>query len=214
MTKDINSETRTNNFMSPGIHENVELRNLEEGKSPIVYSESSKGNKFATIHFVNEKGEVLVHTEFEPSGDNQEIVENKTLNQMKRFKHILTKIVPEEDTIFEVDNFESYIKKCVEVIGNKYKGLKFRLKVTLNNKGYTSLPNYVPFLETMDIEKSKSRLSINTAMDKMVREKADVEVNSNVNPFATSTEGYVADEEILQSTIYNDSSTVNGEMPF
>jgi hypothetical protein len=207
VTKDINSETRTNNFMSPGIHENVELKNLEEGKYPIVYGESTQGSKFAAIHFVNDKGEVLIHTEYEPSDDNQEKLDSKTVNQIKRFKHIITKFVPEGNFLFESDNFEDFVKKCIQILGDNYKGIKVRLKVTLNNKNYTSLPKYIPFIELMSIEKSKSKLSINSIMDKMIRDKADVETPSNTNPFA---------EETIQVTQNSDNymNVISSDIPF
>jgi len=216
VTKDINSETRPNNFMGTGIHENCELKNIEEGKAPIVLNESKTGKKFATIHFVNEKGEVLVHTEFEPVADTQEVLENKTLNQIKRFKHIITKFVSDDAFLFEATDFEDFVKKCIEILGDSYKGKKVRIKVVLTDKGYTTLPKYVPFIETMDIDLSKSKLSINSLMDKMVRDKADVEQRSNINPFETSTEGYVADETINQATIYSDNSMNSGsdDLPF
>jgi hypothetical protein len=65
-----------------------------------------------------------------------------------------------------------------------YIGKKVRVKVTLNNSNYTSLPNYTPFIESMSVPKADSVLSINTAMDKMVKDRPDQEVSSGVNPFA------------------------------
>jgi hypothetical protein len=208
VTKDINSESRQNNFMGPGIHENVELKHLDPETYPIVYGESKKGNKFAAFHFINEKGEVLIHTEYEPSDPDQEKLENKTLNQIKRFKHIITKFIPEDDFIFESENFEDFVKKSIQILGNKYVGKKVRVKVTLNNNDFTSLPNYVPFIELMSTEKSK--LSINTAMDKMVKGKADVETSNNTNPFAGTVE-----EDTIQATMNSDNTMNDVEnMPF
>jgi len=208
VTKDINSESRLNPFMGPGIHDNVELKNAEEGKYPIVYGVSKKGNKFAAFHFINDKGEVLVHTEYEPSSDDKEKLENKTLNQIKRFKHIITKFVSEDDFIFESANFEDFVNKSIAILGNKYVGKKVRIKVVLNTSDYTTLPNYVPFIETMEIEKSK--LSINTAMDKVVKSgKPDVETNSNTNPFSTTVE-----EVNLQATQNSDNNTSGDDLPF
>jgi hypothetical protein len=45
------------------------------------------------------------------------------------------------------------------------------------------LPNYTPFLELMSTP--VSTLSINTAMDKMVKDKPDQEVSGTINPFAS-----------------------------
>jgi len=207
VTKDINSESRSNNFMGPGIHENVELRHAEAGKYPIVYGESKKGNKFAAFHFINDKGEVLIHTEYEPSAEDKEKLENKTLNQIKRFKHIITKFVPEDNFIFESENFEDFVKKSIEILGDNYIGKKVRIKVVLNSNDYTTLPNYVPFIENMEVEKSK--LSINTAMDTIVKGKPDVEANSTINPFATPVV-----DEIPQVTMDSDIQRNADDLPF
>jgi hypothetical protein len=187
VTKEIESEVRSNNFMGPGIHDNCELKHKDGVTYPIVYGESAKGKKFAAFHFLNDKNEVLIHTEWEPFDENEEKLANKTNNQIKRFKHIITKYVPKESFEgFTVNNFEEFVDKSIQILGNKYVGVKVRVKVTLNNSNYTSLPNYTPFLELMSVPKDKSTLSINTAMDKMVKDKPDQEVSSGVNPFATT----------------------------
>jgi len=214
VTKDINSETRANNFMGPGIHDNVELKHNEEGKYPIVYGESKKGNKFAAFHFINDKGELLIHTEYEPSDEDREKLENKTINQIKRFKHIITKFVPEDNFIFEASNFEQFVNRTIEILGNAYVGKKVRIKVVLNNSDYTTLPNYVPFIENMEVTKSK--LSINTAMDKTIKSKPDVETSTNENPFAKPIE--VADAQgeynpTVQATMDSDTNNADG-LPF
>lgn len=215
VTKDINSESRANNFMGPGIHDNVELKHSEEGKYPIVYGESKKGNKFAAFHFVNDKGEVLVHTEYEPSDEDQEKLDNKTLNQIKRFKHIITKFVPDEKFIFEASDFKSFVEKSIQILGTSYVGKKLRIKVVLNSNDYTTLPNYVPFIENMEVAKSK--LSINTAMDKVVKGRPDVEPTSQANPF-TAIE--VADAQGdygvngIQATMDSDTNGTSEDLPF
>lgn len=214
VTKDINSETRANNFMGPGIHDNVELKHSEEGKYPIIYGESKKGNKFAAFHFINDKGELLIHTEYEPSDEDREKLENKTINQIKRFKHIITKFVPEDNFIFEASNFEQFVNRTIEILGNAYVGKKVRIKVVLNNSDYTTLPNYVPFIENMEVTKSK--LSINTAMDKTIKSKPDVETSTNENPFAKPIE--VADAQgeynpTVQATMDSDTNNADGS-PF
>jgi hypothetical protein len=187
VTKEIDSEVRLNNFMSPGIHDNCELKHKEAGVYPIVYGESAKGKKFAAFHFINDKNETLIHTEWEPFDVDGDKLANKTLNQIKRFKHIITKYVPKEAFEgFSVNNFEDFVKKSIQILGNKYVGVKVRLKVTLNDANYTSLPKYILFIELMSVPKSESGLSINTAIDKMVKDKPDQEVTSGTNPFATA----------------------------
>jgi hypothetical protein len=186
VTDKIESEVRSNNFMGPGIHDNCELKHKDADKLPIQYGESAKGNKFAAFHFINDKNEILIHTEWEPSDLDDEKLANKTNNQIKRFKHIITKYVPKEQFEgFTANNFEEFVKKSIQILGNKYKGVKIRVKVTLNNANYTSLPNYTPFVELMSVPKADSVLNINTAMDKMVKDKPDVEPSGSPNPFAT-----------------------------
>jgi hypothetical protein len=206
VTDQIESESRSNNFMSPGIQDNCELKHKDGVTHPIVYGESAKGKKFAAFHFINDKKETLIHTEWEPSDDDDTKLANKTENQIKRFKHIITKYVPKEKFEgFTAQDFEDFVTKSKQILGNKYIGVKVRLKVTLNNSNYTSLPNYTPFIELMSVPKADSVLSINTAMDKMIKDKPDVETTSSPNPFAVVNLATAAkDLEVLQNTTSED----------
>jgi len=173
--------------MGPGIHDNCELKHKENGKYPIQYGVSAKGKKFAAFHFINDKNEVLIHTEWEPFDEDETKLTNKTLNQIKRFKHIITKFVPKESFEgFSANGFEDFVNKSIKILGNSYVGKKIRVKVTLNNSNYTSLPNYTPFVENTSVPKEQSTLSINTAMDKMIKDRPDQESTSVVNPFAST----------------------------
>lgn len=194
VTNAIESEVRANNFMAPGIHENCEFKHTKDAtKYPIEFGVSAKGKKFAAFHFVNSKNETLIHTEWEPFDEDETKLTNKTINQIKRFKHIITKFVPKEAFEgFVVNNFEEFVNKTKQILGNKYVGVKVRLKVTLNNANFTSLPNYTPFIENMSVPKEESVLSINTAMDKLVKDRPDTEVSSGTNPFATVTSNELA----------------------
>jgi hypothetical protein len=187
VTKEIESESRSNSFMGPGIQSNCELKHKDPTKHPILFGTSAKGKKFAAFHFLNDKNEVLVHTEWEPSDNDETKLTNKTLNQIKRFKHIITKYVPKEAFEgFKAENFEDFVTKSIKILGNAYVGKKVRLKVTLNDKNFTSLPNYTPFIELNST--TESTLSINTAMDKMVKDKPDQEVSNGYNPFGAPAE--------------------------
>jgi hypothetical protein len=212
VTDKIESEVRSNNFMGPGIHDNCELKHKESDKYPIQYGESAKGKKFAAFHFINDKKEVLIHTEWEPFDVDETKLANKTENQIKRFKHIITKYVPK--TSFEgfvVQNFEEFVKKSIQILGNRHVGVKVRLKVTLNNSNYTSLPNYTPFIELMSVPKTESVLNINTAMDKMVKDKPDTETSSGVNPFVPQNSRDLA---LAKADLVPWETDVPDEMPF
>jgi hypothetical protein len=196
--------------MSPNIHDNCELKHKDGITYPIVYGESAKGKKFAAFHFIDDKNETLIHTEWEPFDVDETKLANKTENQIKRFKHIITKYVPKEKFEgFTAQGFEDFVTKSKQILGNKYVGVKVRLKVTLNNSNYTSLPNYTPFIELMSVPKTDSVLNINTAMDKMVKDKPDVETSSSPNPFATVNLATAAkDLEVLEN------STTEDDLPF
>ena len=221
VTDKIESEVRSNNFMGPGIHDNCELKHKDPLSHPIQYGESAKGKKFAAFHFINDKNEILIHTEWEPFDADEEKLENKTKNQIKRFKHIITKYVPKTDFEgFSVNNFEEFVKKSKQILGNKYIGVKVRVKITLNNSNYTSLPNYTPFVELMSVPKADSVLNINTAMDKMVKDRPDQEQTGTSNPFATvNLATATKDIDDLRSTIpdmsgWKEPQDDNSDMPF
>lgn len=187
VTKEIESESRSNNFMGPGIQENCELKHKDPDTYPILYGESAKGKRFAAFHFINANNEILVHTEWEPFDEDETKLANKMNNQIKRFKHIITKYVPKEAFEgFTATDFKDFVEKSIKILGNKHVGVKVRLKVTLNNNNFTSLPNYTPFIELMSVPKEQSKLYINTAMDKIVKDKPDQEPQSSSNPFATA----------------------------
>ena len=220
VTDKIESEVRSNNFMGPGIHDNCELKHKTADTYPIVYGESAKGKKFAAFHFINDKNETLIHTEWEPFDVDETKLANKTENQIKRFKHIITKYVPKSNYEgFTANGFEDFVKKSIQILGNKHVGVKVRIKVTLNNANYTSLPNYTPFIELMSVPKAESTLSINTAMDKMVKDKPDQEPTSSTNPFAVANLAVAKNDLIGLQTGYPTSEAWNAatepeDLPF
>lgn len=156
------------NFMDSGIHENVELKGIRYGISPNV------GNKFIVFEFEDNRGRRLAHTEYEPKDQDDTRLNQKITNQIKRIKHIAKRYMPEDTFDIEVSDFESFAKKTIELFGIKFVDKKVRIKVTYSNTGYTSLPNYTPFIESMDVPKEESRLEI-LSIDQMTRERADRE---------------------------------------
>lgn len=173
----IKSEGRELNFIDVGKHDNVELTEIKVDTSP-------NGNKFIAFTFLSEDDKRLTKTEWEPSGDD-DVKLKKAQNQAKRIKHIMNKFMPDEQTVIEydTDNFNKYASTVKAKLDPVIKGVKLRIKATYDNKNYVTLPNYVPFIERMDVE--KSTLSIGS-IDKMTREEADQEVPV-VNPFESGT---------------------------
>ena len=148
----INSETGGTNFLDVGIHENVELTNVE-------YKVSQEGNEFMVFTF-SKDDKILSHTEWKPRDEDPEKLENKTKNQIKRVKHIVTKYIPEEMYVFNATDFKSFCENTINLLGKNYQGKKVRIKVIYAYNNYTSLPNYVPFIESMEVPFDKTRLEI------------------------------------------------------
>ena len=180
VNKNIDSEGRSANFIDVGIHEDAELKGVEYKVSP------DAGNEFMVFHFEKE-GKTLSHTEWKPKDVDPEKLENKTNNQIKRVKHIVTKFISEELYTFEVKDFKSFCLETIRLLGTSYIGKKVRIKVVYSFNNYTSLPNYVPFIEKMEVPKEKSKLEI-LSIDKMTKERADVEPQVQTNPFEAKVE--------------------------
>ena len=167
-TKDIPADSPTTNFMDVGIHENVELTNIRFDKSP------NQGNKFLVFTFKNDRGQELSHTEWEPRDDDETKKHQKGANQIKRIKHIAKRYMSEEEFDTIINDFDHLTEHTLKVFGDKYKGVKVRVKVIYSNSNYTSLPPYTPFIENMNVPKEESKLEI-LSIDKMVRDRADRE---------------------------------------
>ena len=171
----IDSESSGANFLDVGIHEDVELINIE-------YKTSSEGNDFMVFTFEKE-GKKVTLTEWTPKDEDAERLESKTTNQIKRVKHIVTKFIPEGQYVFNATDFKSFCENTIKLLGNHYVGKKVRVKVIYSWNNYTSLPPYTPFIEQMAINKADSKLEI-LSIDKMVKDVADKEASAKPNPFA------------------------------
>lgn len=174
----IDSEARATNFLDPGIHDDVYLMSVE-------YKTSPKGNDFMVFNFEKD-GKSASLTEWAPSDEDPEKLQNKTLNQIKRVKHIVTKFIDDEKFVFDVKDFKEFCAKTIEVLGNAYENKSVRIKVVYGNNNFTSLPRYIPFIEKTEVPKDKSRLEI-ISIDKMVKDRPDTE-QLQTNPFETKTE--------------------------
>lgn len=178
--KNVKSEARATNFLDVGIHEDVELVGVEYKVSP------EGNNEFIVFHFEKD-GRKLSHTEWKPRDVDPEKLENKQANQIKRVKHIVTKFISEDVFVFEAANFKGFCESTINLLGTNYVGKKVRLKVVYSFNNYTSLPNYVPFIEKMEVPKEESKLEI-LSIDKMAKTQADVE-KPQTNPFEGGVNG-------------------------
>jgi hypothetical protein len=179
VNKEINSEGSKLNYLDVGIHENVELTNVE-------YKQSEEGNEFMVFTF-DKEGKNVTQTEWKPKDDDPKKLSDKTVNQIKRVKHIVTKFIPEEQYEFNASSFKEFCEKTISLLGTKHKGKKVRIKVVYNYNNYTTLPNYVPFIEKMEVPKEESKIEI-LSIDKMTKDKADSEPLAQTNPFDTPSE--------------------------
>lgn len=178
VNKSVDSESRASNFLDVGIHNDVQLTGVE-------YKVSPEANEFMVFHFEKD-GKNLSHTEWKPKDEDPEKLENKRKNQIKRVKHIVTKFITEDEFVFNASDFKSFCENTIRLLGNRFQGKRIRLKVIYSYNNFTSLPNYVPFIESMDVQPTKLEI---LSIDKMTKDPviADKEVISSPNPFTPET---------------------------
>jgi hypothetical protein len=204
--ENIQSEQRAVNYVDVGIHDNMELTEVKVDTSP-------KGNNFLAFTFTDPEGRVLTKTEWQPTGPEDDVLMKKIQNQAKRIKHIMTKFMAVEHTKIEYDT-EQWVKYASTVkakLDAVKQGVKVRIKAVYDNSNYVTLPNYTPFIERMDTEKTS--LSI-LSIDKLTKDEADTEVKVT-NPFETSTTGTApqVDPTIVQS-LTAATPPANNDLPF
>lgn len=158
----IKSEGTSAKVFPLGISENAEMTNVS-------METASNGNSFLKFSFTAPDGSSLSHIEW-PIDTANEGWEKKAQSQMKRVKHIMTKFLSEDKVVINANDFDGFGNQVIALLGNSYVGKKLRVKTVYSYNNYVSIPKYVPFMETMDVE--KSRLNI-TSFDKMEKDEAD-----------------------------------------
>ena len=199
----IQSEARAVNYIDVGIHDNLELTEIKVDTSP-------KGNNFLAFTFKAEDGKMLTKTEWQPTGAEDDVLMKKAQNQTKRVKHIMTKYLPEEATKIEYDTNEwiKYASTVKAKLDPVIKGVKVRAKAIYDNSNYVTLPNYIPFLERMDVE--KTGLAIQT-IDKLVKDAPDTEVAVS-NPFESTTT--LTTDDVVKQSLTVAQPPVGNSLPF
>lgn len=160
---DQNVQENAGNYFSVGIHENVTLKD-------ITLETASNGNHYIKFLFVGEKGEEVFHTEFgaDPTRDD---FQKKLKNFLIRIKHICTKFVPEAAVNINAPTLEAFATQLVTILKPNLPKTKVRLKLVYNNKNYTSVPMYVPFIESMSVSKEESKLKLDPNFDKLTKDE-------------------------------------------
>ena len=199
----IKSEVRAVNYVDVGIHDNMELTEVKVDKSP-------KGNNFIVFTFNDPEGRVLTKTEWQPTGPEDDVLLKKAHNQTKRIKHIMTKFMAEEHTKIEYDTEEGWVKyvstvkaKLDAVIGTT----KVRIKAIYDYQNYVTLPNYTPFIERMDVEKTGLAIQ---SIDKITKDAPDTErpVSHPFPDIPTTGEG------IAKEALHVSQPPVGNDLPF
>jgi len=178
MTNEVLADVKPQSWMDTGIHENVELVEIN-------VDTSKNGNPFIAFYFENDKGERASKTEWEvnaPKPMEQMDEKEKTLylgrirNQMTRISMIAKQFIDKNELLFEAPDFKSYITIIKNKLDGRYKGVKLRIKITYDYNDWATLPSYTKYtwIERMDLVPSnKSRIKIIMDMDKMVKDKPD-----------------------------------------
>jgi hypothetical protein len=178
VSKDVKTATSEATFIPPGIQENLTMTKVE-------YGTTEKNNEFLAFYFKNEFGDTLSHTEwpfrltrpFESmSPEEKEKVLSIIESQKSRIKQIVETFIPRGTYIVEADSFKEFAEKTIELLGDSYKDEKVRVKVVLDYRNYTSLPNNprYTFIEKMDVPKDQSKIRL-LQNDKLVRTLPDKE---------------------------------------
>lgn len=102
----------------------------------------------------------------------QKYVKSVFTNLSSRVKHIMSKYIPEKDTLITgVTTFEQFSNAVVSKLGNSYVDVKVRLKLIFNSKDYPTFPKYPNFIELQT--DAASALKINPKKDRITKQVPD-----------------------------------------
>jgi hypothetical protein len=193
----INEKTSTGMtplFQEPGINDNNELVEIK-------YEVNPQGNELLAFTWKDENGAPAVLTEWPPklwppennkpydqmSDEEKEVIKRKASSQSARAAQILECYLGEvNEELLNVNSFKEFAEKVIELLGDSYKGVKVRIKVTYDGKWATvSNKSKYKFIEPMSVPKEKTAIKI-LGGDKMERPpmtaKVDDESNDTSNP--------------------------------
>ena len=158
-----------------GINEGCSLMNISK-------EITKDGSPYLCFLFNDANGNELKHMEFDvnpervnpkPGESNDEAVSRRVNNMLVRIKHICTKFVDPDSFSVQGNNYDELCDSLVTFMGTKFQGIPVRLKVVYSWNDYSSLPNFCPFIETMDT--NPSGLKINPKYDKMEKDSAETQ---------------------------------------
>lgn len=150
-TKNAFKERHDVSYLEAGIHENVEFLSIRKGLT-------KTDNPLIEFKF-QKNGEVLTHTEFEPtkfSGMTDRDLEIRAQSQMDRIIQIMSVYFDESALDFTTDSFDKLADWVVALMSNAPK-IPVRLKAVYSNSGFVGLPSSAryTFIEKMSEPVSK-----------------------------------------------------------
>lgn len=161
-------------FIPAGIQENVALKSARVAESPT-------GRKFFEVVF-EKNGATLTQTEWKPDNKNGQLsdedVQRKEDNQFSRTMQLLLCFYKDEELVFNGTNFEEFAKEVVDYLNKADKSKLLRVKITYNDKGYTTLPSYAKytFIEPMILPEGQTSAITELRIDNFTKPVvADVE---------------------------------------
>jgi len=134
---------------------------------------SAQGSNFWDIQLKDINGNETNMREYDidKTRDNWE---KKQASQLKRLKHILSKFVPEGTALPQAATFPELWTAIEGLMKTHQCNTKpVRLKLIYNDKGYLEVPKYVPFMESMTVAATGSKLQLKGDFDSLVRPSAD-----------------------------------------
>jgi len=171
--------------MTPGIHAGVEIGSIKHEilspSSPIKvlrFSFVKDGMQFRYTEFpVNE--EQISKWNFRKSSF-EETVARKYRDLGERLKHIYVAITGETRVKLQSNNWDDFCNEYVELIGSRFQGKRFGIKVVYNDRGYLTFPERAvqPFIVPED---RIDMLKINPQYDKVLIPKQEEKMPDSEN---------------------------------
>jgi hypothetical protein len=182
------NEEGVGNYFAVGIHENVSLKD-------ITYETSQSGVSYLKFAFVGANGEEVNHTEFAPDPSREDF-QKKMKNFLVRVKHISTKFVPEAAVNINAPTLEALAAQLCAILKPHLATTKLRLKVIYNDKNYTCIPKYVPFVENMTTPATSTKLKLDPGFDKLEKDGGSNPALSGGTPVSDPFGGAPASSDV------------------
>jgi hypothetical protein len=196
--ENVKTGTDTSTWIPVGIHENLELVD-------VVYGTTKNNKEFLAFYAENEQGDKVSNTEWpanfskpiEQMTDQEKEAALAVLeNQKAKVKQIVEIYKPNFN--ITASTFKEFAEKTIEFLGVSYKGVKIRLKVVFDRRGYTTFAQKgrYPFIEPMTISKEDSKIRI-LQSDKMIRDSVNKDKENNeFNPLELDSQKNSTTEEV------------------